>query len=113
MGFQLTIAEGKEAGREFVFEQQSVAIGRSSDCDVVLYDPGVSRRHARIFEEGDAFFVEDSGSANGTRVNGELLQNRQPLQDGDTITLGPVVFEFVAMVLPETDAASPVADENT
>ena len=113
MGFQLTIAEGKEAGREFVFEQQSVAIGRSSDCDVVLYDPGVSRRHARIFEEGEAFFVEDSGSANGTRVNGELLTEKMPLQDGDTITLGPVVFEFFALELPETDSASPVEDLNT
>jgi pSer/pThr/pTyr-binding forkhead associated (FHA) protein len=112
MGFQLTIAEGKEAGREFVFEQQSVAIGRSSDCDVVLYDPGVSRRHARIFEEGDGFFVEDSGSANGTRVNGELV-TKHALQDGDRITLGPVVFEYFATELPETDAAAPIADLNT
>ncbi len=112
MGFQLTIAEGKEAGREFVFEQQSVAIGRSSDCDVVLYDPGVSRRHARIFEEGSAFFVEDSGSANGTRVNGEQIK-KQPLHDGDTITLGPVVFEFFSTELPETDAEALVADQHT
>jgi len=53
MGFQLVIAEGKEAGREFVFDQLSVLIGRTSECDVVLYDPGVSRKHARIFNEGE------------------------------------------------------------
>ncbi len=113
MGFQLTIAEGKEAGREFVFEQESVTIGRSSDCDVVLYDPGVSRRHARIFAEGDAFFVEDLGSSNGTKLNGELAQ-KAPLQDGDAITLGPVVFHFVGTVLPEAPTGKhEIADEST
>jgi pSer/pThr/pTyr-binding forkhead associated (FHA) protein len=100
MGFQLTIAEGKEAGREFVFEQDSVTIGRSSDCDVVLYDPGVSRRHARIFTLADQLHVEDMGSSNGTKVNGQLVKKHK-LQDGDSITLGPVTFSFVGTVLPE------------
>src|SRR5687767_3344312 len=94
MGFQLTIAQGKEAGREFVFEQPSVVIGRSTDCDVVLYDPGVSRRHARIFAEGAGFYVEDMGSSNGTKVNGQLIKAKQSLSDGDAVTLGPVIFNF-------------------
>src|SRR6478672_6299664 len=98
MGFQLTIAEGKEAGREFVFEQPSVVIGRTSECDVVLYDPGVSRRHARIFSEGDNYFVEDMGSSNGTKVNGAVVKKTQ-LKDGDAVTLGPVVFNFSGMEL--------------
>lgn len=100
MGFQLTISEGKEAGREFVFEQVAVEIGRSSECDVVLYDPGVSRKHARIFAEGPEFFVEDMGSSNGTKVNGALVK-KQKLADGDNITLGPVVFNFVGTVMEE------------
>ncbi len=113
MGFQLTIAEGKEAGREFVFEQESITIGRSSDCDVVLYDPGVSRRHARIFTQGDEHFVEDMGSSNGTKVNGTIVR-RQPLQDGDAITLGPVVFAFAPTVLPEpATSENDVADQST
>ncbi|MCC6337333.1 MAG: FHA domain-containing protein [Myxococcales bacterium] len=93
MGFQLVISEGKEAGREFLFDQDSVLIGRTSECDVILYDPGVSRRHARIFVENGEFFVEDVGSSNGTQVNGEVIK-RQPLKDGDSISLGPVVFNF-------------------
>lgn len=104
MGFQLVIAEGKETGREFVFEQASVLVGRTSDCDVVLYDPGVSRQHARIFNEGDKYFVEDMGSSNGTKVNGAIVKKKQ-LSDGDAITLGPVVFNFTAIVLDDAPAA--------
>lgn len=98
MGFQLVIAEGKEAGREFVFDQTSILIGRTSECDVILYEPGVSRKHARIFNEGASFFVEDMGSSNGTKVNGNLVK-KQALKDGDAIGLGPVVFNFAAIAL--------------
>ncbi|MBK7860912.1 MAG: FHA domain-containing protein [Archangiaceae bacterium] len=106
MAFQLVIAEGKEAGREFVFEQESVLIGRTSDCDVVLYDPGVSRKHARIFSESAGYYVEDMGSSNGTKVNGAIIKKRQ-LADGDAISLGPVVFNFAGLALEEesTDAS--------
>lgn len=112
MGFQLTIAEGKEAGREFVFEQASVVIGRISECDVVLYDPGVSRRHARVFVEGDLHFVEDLGSSNGTRVNAQKIAQKQQLNEGDRITLGPVIFTFVPTVL-DADPTHAAEGENS
>ncbi|MFE8595743.1 FHA domain-containing protein [Archangium violaceum] len=94
MSFQLTIAEGKEAGKEFEFEQDSVLIGRVNECDVVLYDAGISRRHCRIFVEGGQHFVEDLGSSNGTQVNGKLVKEKQPLAEDDQLSLGPVVFVF-------------------
>ncbi len=94
MSFQLTIAEGKEAGKEFEFEQDSVLIGRVNECDVVLYDAGISRRHCRIFAEGGTYFVEDLGSSNGTQVNGKLVKQKQALEEGDKLSLGPVVFVF-------------------
>ncbi|MBL8937686.1 MAG: FHA domain-containing protein, partial [Archangium sp.] len=96
MGFQLVISEGKEAGREFLFDQSSVVIGRTPECDVILYDAGVSRRHARIFDEGAGFHIEDLGSSNGTIVNGSKV-GKQSLKDGDSITLGPVKFTFAAV----------------
>src|SRR5258706_2823411 len=115
MAFQLVIAEGKEAGREFVFEQSSVLIGRTSDCDIVLYDPGVSRKHARIFAEAHGYFVEDMGSSNGTKVNGAIIKKKQ-LADGDAISLGPVVFNFAGLNLMEdsTDSgATPTVGQST
>ncbi|WP_163996194.1 FHA domain-containing protein [Pyxidicoccus caerfyrddinensis] len=96
MPFQLTISEGREAGKEFVFDQDSVLIGRSTDCDVALFDPGVSRKHCRIFLDGEAYSVEDQGSANGTLVNGSPVSTHV-LEDGDKLTLGPVTFVFVMM----------------
>jgi pSer/pThr/pTyr-binding forkhead associated (FHA) protein len=94
MGFQLVISEGKEAGREFEFDQDSVVIGRTAECDVILYEAGVSRKHARILIEGAGIWIEDLGSSNGTRVNGETIQKKQALKDGDSISMGPVVFAF-------------------
>lgn len=106
MAFQLRIAEGKEAGREFTFEQGEVLIGRTEECDVVLYDPGISRRHCRFFAEAGTYFVEDMGSSNGTQVNGTPVK-RQELVDGDSVNLGGVVFSFttVADEDPITDGA--------
>lgn len=108
MGFQLKIAEGKDAGKEFQFEHEEVLIGRTPECDVVLYDAGISRKHCRIFSLGERYFVEDMGSSNGTKVNGAPIK-KQPLSDGDQIGLGPVVFFFEAVASdqgeePNTDA---------
>ena len=108
MGFQLVISEGKEAGREFEFDQDSVVIGRTAECDVILYEAGVSRKHARILIEGGGIWIEDLGSSNGTRVNGETISQKQSLKDGDSISMGPVVFSFKPMDLePDTAAGQP------
>jgi Inner membrane component of T3SS, cytoplasmic domain len=95
MPFLLTIAQGKESGREFTFEQDSVLIGRTDDCDVVLYESGVSRRHARIFLDGNTFAIEDLGSSNGTLVNGAKIE-RHVLQENDMVGVGPLLFRFSA-----------------
>jgi len=115
MSFQLTIAEGKEAGKEFLFEQDSVLIGRVTECDVVLYDAGISRRHCRIFSEGGEYFVEDLGSSNGTRVNGNPISGKQGLGEGDAISLGGVVFKFkpAQASAPAAEEEAPVEDNST
>lgn len=107
MGFQLVISEGKEAGREFEFDQDSVLIGRTAECDVILYEAGVSRKHARIQMEGANIFIEDLGSSNGTKVNGETIAKKQQLKDGDSISMGPVVFAFKPV---ELAAEGPTAE---
>src|SRR6476469_6871620 len=94
MAFQLTIAEGKESGKEFEFDQESVVIGRTPECDVCVYDPGISRKHARIFVEGGGFFVEDLNSANGTKVNGAAVK-KSKRGTGDMVVLGGVKLRFV------------------
>ncbi|WP_256443954.1 FHA domain-containing protein [Myxococcus landrumensis] len=96
------MTKGLQEGRELVFEQAEVKIGRTSENDVVLHDHGVSRHHARIIMRGGQYFAEDVGSANGTVLNGRSLTGEQLLRDGDRIGVGPVEFTFV-WVPPDGD----------
>jgi pSer/pThr/pTyr-binding forkhead associated (FHA) protein len=68
-------------------------LGRSRECDIRLADVNVSRRHAEVREDGDGYVVVDLGSTNGTLLNGHRIQ-REPLADGDTITLGSTDVVF-------------------
>jgi hypothetical protein len=100
MGFRLTIVEGKSAGRDFYFSQPRVRVGRSPENDLVLYDMGVSRAHIEILTDGDAATLRDTGSANGTLLNGTVTTEAQ-IKTGDRIQLGPVVFRFEAAKSPD------------
>jgi DNA-binding winged helix-turn-helix (wHTH) protein len=69
-------------------------IGRDPECDVWVDEKGVSRRHARVRVEGDAFTIEDLGSKNGTFVNGAAVEGPHRISDGDRVRLGPVDLDF-------------------
>ena len=62
-------------------------IGRSRDCDLVLDDPNVSRRHAELRRENGGWAVHDLGSTNGIKLNGRRSRGGR-LSPGDEITLG-------------------------
>lgn len=68
-------------------------IGRAVDADIRLADTGVSRHHAEVRVEGDDVALVDTGSTNGTEVNGRRVQRAQ-LHDGDRITLGTTVLTY-------------------
>jgi hypothetical protein len=82
-------------GKTAVLGQGGGVIGRSRDCDVVLSDQNVSRRHAEVRPSGGSWIVKDLGSTNGVKVNGRRIQGPQSLKRGDTIQLGTsrVTFE--------------------
>ena len=70
-------------------------IGRSRECDIVLQDSNVSRRHAEIRPAGgDGWTITDLGSTNGVRVNGRAIHAATPLQTGDEIAVGTVDVRF-------------------
>jgi adenylate cyclase len=64
------------------------SLGRADENDIVLGGDLVSRRHARLYVEGDMLRIEDLGSRNGSRVNGAPLQGSRTLTPGDTVALG-------------------------
>jgi hypothetical protein len=70
-----------------------VILGRGTDCDLRLVDPGVSRHHAEIRVEDGEVVLVDLGSTNGTFVNGQPVR-RVPLSDGTRVTLGRTTLVF-------------------
>lgn len=71
-------------------------IGRSSKCDIAIFDPFLSSEHAQLIKEDGLFYVEDLDSTNGTFVNGDRIDKAPvPLNNGDKISLGQVDFLFV------------------
>lgn len=75
-------------------EKTPFVIGRAPECDLVLSESGVSRRHACIVQEADEFVLEDLGGMNGTFVAGERVE-RRPLEVGDEIALDVYQITFV------------------
>ena len=84
------------AGRQLLVPPQGAVIGRSRECDIVLDDSGISRRHAQIMPSGGGWRIEDLGSTNGLRVNGRRVQGSAQLQGGDRVEMGSteIVFEL-------------------
>jgi Protein of unknown function (DUF3662)/FHA domain len=87
----LTIAD-----RRVLVPPRGGVIGRSRDCDIVLEDAGISRRHAELRPYGEGWVVSDLGSTNGLRVNGRAVQGPQALTSGDRLELGSteILFEL-------------------
>ena len=82
-------------GERINMAEEPLTIGRLSDCDVVLNDDSVSRRHAELRRQGGDIFLVDLGSTNGTKVNGAGIRERR-LVDGDLITVGNTSIRFEA-----------------
>ena len=91
------VEEGKEPGRIYEVRKEALSIGRSRESDIFLEDLAVSRLHASIVNMGNSnYALKDEGSANGTKVNGQLVNKFQtyPLQEGYRIQLGQTVLVF-------------------
>ncbi len=69
-------------------------IGRSARNDLCVEDPFASRLHAEIRRRGDAFWISDLGSANGTLINGARLTSQVQLSDRDIIRIGETEIEY-------------------
>jgi Protein of unknown function (DUF3662)/FHA domain len=80
-------------GRRTVLSGSRLVLGRSRDCDVVVDDPNVSRRHAELRRDGGGWRVVDLGSTNGIKVNRRRVAQSE-LQHGDRITLGVTDLDF-------------------
>ncbi|MEU6881021.1 FHA domain-containing protein [Streptomyces sp. NPDC046712] len=93
--------QGSLAGQQFPIGATPVTLGRNNDNSVVITGGNVSRFHAEVRRERHGFVLYDSGSSNGTRVNGERVTSHE-LQPGDLIEIGTETFRFEAADAMET-----------
>jgi serine phosphatase RsbU (regulator of sigma subunit)/pSer/pThr/pTyr-binding forkhead associated (FHA) protein len=107
----LIVTSGVLAGQVFSFSDMAV-VGRGQFSEVRLNDPTVSRRHALIRREGNAYELRDQDSANGTFYRGEKLSQPVPIEDGDELQFGEIkaVFRTASSELP---SLAPLSVPNT
>ncbi len=74
-------------------KRQRIVIGRADDCDVRIASPSISRHHAAIEPEDDAWIIRDLGSTHGVEVDGVKIP-RAVIRDGLRVVIGPAVLKF-------------------
>ena len=92
--YKLVFTSGPNRGSGVGLQTQPVSIGRAAGNDLVLASGKISKRHCRIALENGIPIVRDSGSANGTFVNGELVTVRV-LSLGDRLSVGGYILELI------------------
>ncbi len=90
---RLTIKYGKSEGLSFELSKTVMTLGRDPKCDILLSDMTVSRIHAEIEHNRDAWIIRDMKSFNGTWLNNKAIEIVS-LRDGDIIQIGSFILQF-------------------
>ena len=91
-GYWVVMRRGPLLNQLFRLEREIVNIGRDLANDIVIRDSQVSRYHLRLTLVDQDYYLADSGSSNGTRINGVQIGGRTLLNDGDFIALGDSIL---------------------
>ena len=83
----LFVIHGRDQGARFELDDSVHSIGRTQANSIRLHDTEVSRNHAELVRRGDGYLLRDSGSSNGTFINGRAV-TEQPLLIGDQVYVG-------------------------
>lgn len=103
-GSALLIAHsGPNRGARFLLDGELSTVGRHPEADIFLDDVTVSRKHAQFRRDGEGFQVVDSGSLNGTYVNGDRVDAVR-LRTGSEVRIGKFRLTFYSGTVPTTAA---------
>ena len=86
---------GGRVGQSFPLHGERVTIGRSPDAEIFLDDVTVSRDHAQLVRRSGDWYLDDSGSLNGTYVNRRRIDSHR-LEDGDELQIGKYKLTYLA-----------------
>ncbi|MCY4380097.1 MAG: GGDEF domain-containing protein [Proteobacteria bacterium] len=86
---------GDQLGKRFSVGKNISIAGRSPEATIFIDEPSVSRMHAKFFSSSEGkVTIEDLGSSNGTFLNDKPVKQKSPINNGDMIRLGAVLFKF-------------------
>lgn len=102
--FQLVMKQGPVPGKTFELSRNELTIGRDINNEIVINDAEVSRRHCRLFLQGDGYSLEDLGSTNGTFVNEQRVTGQRALRSGETVRVGDNVTLVYEVAGVDADA---------
>ncbi|WP_459555233.1 FHA domain-containing protein [Lacunimicrobium album] len=88
------VTTGKLKGHKVQITEPEVYIGRDETCKIRIASKEVSREHCVIMKQGKDVLVRDLSSRNGTFVNGMVINGVTLLNPGDTLHIGPMIFEL-------------------
>ncbi|MGH9800876.1 MAG: FHA domain-containing protein, partial [Blastocatellia bacterium] len=112
MQARLTIHQPDGSTREITLPAKPFIIGKAPECDIVIQDGAISRRHSQIEKRADKVFIKDLNSLNGTFIN-ELRIGEQDweLKDGDSLSVGRTKIGFSIAPLAEIESQTTAEDE--
>ncbi len=109
----LVIKDGDSPIGVVPIDRDEAFIGKGEDCDLILPDQHVSKRHARISRGLDGFYIEDLQSTNGTSVDRTSLHAPRRLNDGSQIEICSYRLVFVEQRISIEDGTTVLAEINT
>ncbi|MGI8813696.1 MAG: SpoIIE family protein phosphatase [Pyrinomonadaceae bacterium] len=107
---QLILRNGNQTPQRVPLSRLRTTIGRSARSDVCIPDAFASRLHAEVRQEGDGYWLQDLGSANGTRYNGLPVKMPVPLNAGGEIQIGETTITFDDERIASHPSATLIAD---
>lgn len=110
---QLVIRNSGDGSERFPLNRLRTTIGRSARSDLCIPDAFASRLHAEVRHEGDGYWLQDLGSANGTRYNGNLVTIPLPLSNGGEIQIGETTIVFQEDRLDDSRGMTLIADSTS
>jgi pSer/pThr/pTyr-binding forkhead associated (FHA) protein len=109
MDVKLVVIKGSRKRQVLQMPSEETVVGRQQGCELRIPSPLVSRRHCRLTFRDNRLTVEDLHSANGSYVNGNLVERQTLIRPGDQLAIGPIIFRVEYSMAVSTNSPKSAA----
>jgi pSer/pThr/pTyr-binding forkhead associated (FHA) protein len=117
----MVLSAGNSSGKALPINTAQFVIGRDPECNLRPASAMISKRHCAVLVKKGQVFISDFDSTNGTFINDQPIKGEVPIQNGDTLKVGPLSFKMVIegqpapskpTPLPKSKSQSPAQDDD-